>query len=79
MQTEMTIFVNEDIRDRAEKYFQQHDASQYDGSLEQAQAEMQHWIDLGWASSSPTDAHTFEISAEYMQILIREEVIREED
>lgn len=72
------IFINTDLNDtEMQNYFAQHDADQYDGTLEEAHEEMQHWLDQGWATAEATDENTEEITPEAMQALIQEHVIRE--
>lgn len=74
------IFINTDLNNTAEienRYFQQHDAEMYSGSIEEACEEMQHWVNQGWATTEATAENTEEVTPEQMQALIQEHVLRD--
>lgn len=57
------------------RFFEQHDAAQYDGSEAEAVAELRHWLAQGWAATEPEGSNTEPVNAAQMQALIREWVL----
>ena len=74
------IYIDTDLNDETalQNYFEGgYDASQYSGSLEEAREEMAQWVKRGWATAEQTEENFQEVTAEQMQELIKEFIIRD--